>query len=98
MEKGKPQPFFSAAEVAAHNSSKDCWISKFGKVYNLTKLLAQGNHGILARPIIDFAGQGSSFIHVTCFLNLFQIEYHNTFFIFYYFKLFFKIVLFILSS
>lgn len=47
--------YYTPADVAAHNSSHDCWVSYFGNVYDLTPLLAQYS-GPLAQPIIDAAG------------------------------------------
>lgn len=37
-------PYFSNSEVALHNVSNDCWVSYFGNVYDLTKLV-QENKG-----------------------------------------------------
>jgi cytochrome b involved in lipid metabolism len=45
----------TASEVARHCTEADCWVSVFGRVYDLTPLLAEG-HGTLADPIIDAAG------------------------------------------
>lgn len=47
--------YYTAADVARHNTSHDCWVSFFGKVYNLSPLLAEYK-GPLAQPIIDAAG------------------------------------------
>jgi len=52
-------PYFLKEEVAAHNVSDDCWVSKFGKVLDLTPLV-NGNKDVLAAPIIKFAGQDIS--------------------------------------
>ena len=30
--------YYTPSEVAAHNTSSDCWVSFLGKVYNLTPL------------------------------------------------------------
>ncbi len=35
----KRQPYFSKDEVALHNVQSDCWVSFFGKVYDLTALV-----------------------------------------------------------
>lgn len=59
MEESKRLPFFSGPEVAEHNVSADCWVSFFGKVYNLTPLIAEYK-GILTQPILKFAGQDIS--------------------------------------
>jgi hypothetical protein len=37
----KRMPYYSADEVARHMVSSDCWVSFFGKVYDLTPLIAQ---------------------------------------------------------
>ena len=39
-----PKPFklrryYSPAEVAAHNTASDCWVSFFDEVYDLSKLI-----------------------------------------------------------
>ena len=39
-----------------HNTSSDCWVSFFGEVYDLSKLI-QDNFGAECEPIIKFAGQ-----------------------------------------
>lgn len=41
------KPYYSSQEVAEHNVMSDCWISYFGNVYNLTKLI-QENKGAAA--------------------------------------------------
>jgi len=52
-------PYFSSSEVASHNVSADCWVSFFGKVYDLTKLVHE-HTGLLVQPILRFAGQDIS--------------------------------------
>eukprot|EP00933_Yihiella_yeosuensis_P006157 TRINITY_DN110826_c0_g1_i1.p1 TRINITY_DN110826_c0_g1~~TRINITY_DN110826_c0_g1_i1.p1 ORF type:complete len:239 (+),score=55.78 TRINITY_DN110826_c0_g1_i1:186-902(+) len=47
--------FYTAADIAAHSSDHDCWVSYYGKVYDLTPLLAE-YAGPLALPIIEAAG------------------------------------------
>jgi len=47
--------YYTAADVAPHNVSHDCWVSYFGSVYDLTPLLAEYS-GPLAQPLIDAAG------------------------------------------
>jgi cytochrome b involved in lipid metabolism len=42
---------FTLADVAAHNSSADCWTIIDGNVYNLTSYIASGQH----KPIISSA-------------------------------------------
>lgn len=39
-----------------HNSTEDCWVSLFHKVYDLTPLIAE-HKGPLTQPIVEFAGQ-----------------------------------------
>jgi len=47
--------YYSPAEVAAHASPDDCWVSFHGFVYNLTPLIA-ANEGPLIQPLIKAAG------------------------------------------
>lgn len=54
--KSKRLPYFSSAEVAAHNLASDCWVSYFGHVYDLTSLVKE-HAGLLVQPILRFAGQ-----------------------------------------
>jgi hypothetical protein len=42
--------YYTPTEVAVHNSPKDCWISWFGKVFNLTILLEKHGDGISKIP------------------------------------------------
>ena len=51
--------YYTAEEVAMHNSGDDCWVSIFNKVYDLTKLIEK-NRGILAIPIIEASGTSIS--------------------------------------
>mmetsp|Transcript_43974 Transcript_43974/g.116245 ORF Transcript_43974/g.116245 Transcript_43974/m.116245 type:complete len:242 (-) Transcript_43974:80-805(-) len=51
--------YYTSADIAKHNSSHDCWVSYFGRVYDLTPLLAE-YEGPLAQPIIDAAGSDIS--------------------------------------
>ncbi len=37
----KRMPYYSSDEVSRHIVFSDCWVSYFGKVYNLTPLVAQ---------------------------------------------------------
>jgi len=53
------QRYYTSADVAKHSSSHDCWVSYFGKVYDLTPLLLE-YAGPLAQPIIDAAGRDIS--------------------------------------
>mmetsp|Transcript_3223 Transcript_3223/g.4958 ORF Transcript_3223/g.4958 Transcript_3223/m.4958 type:complete len:226 (+) Transcript_3223:53-730(+) len=47
--------FYTHDDLKKHNSGRDCWVAYFGKVYDLTPLLASYN-GELAGPIIQAAG------------------------------------------
>jgi len=49
------QRYYTPDEVASHDRYDDLWVSMFGKVYDLTKLVAD-NSGSLVEPIIDAAG------------------------------------------
>jgi hypothetical protein len=55
----KRLPYYSNSEVAEHNVMTDCWVSYFGKVFDLTSLV-QENKGLLVQPILKFAGQDIS--------------------------------------
>ena len=55
----KKRSWYTPAEVSLHNCSNDCWVSVFGKVYELTELLAS-NKGPLGQPLIKFAGEDVS--------------------------------------
>jgi len=56
---GQRLPYYSNEEVMVHNHFHDCWVSYFGKVYDLTPLLAE-HQGLLVQPILRFAGQDIS--------------------------------------
>ena len=47
--------YITPATVAEHNTHTDCWVSFLGKVFDLTKLVAE-NEGILTQPIVAVAG------------------------------------------
>lgn len=51
--------FYTPQEVASHNSADDAWVSMFGRVLDLTTLIAQ-NRGSLAQPLILNAGRDIS--------------------------------------
>jgi len=56
-------PYYTNSEVAAHNVQSDCWVSYFGNVYDLTKLIAESQaqgQGLMVAPILKFAGQDIS--------------------------------------
>lgn len=47
----KLRRFYLPSEVAEHNSADNCWISKFNKVFDLTKLIAENHTSPLCDPI-----------------------------------------------
>jgi len=49
----------SFAQVAAHSSPDDCWVSFHGSVYDLTKLVSE-NEGPVVQPLIKVAGSDIS--------------------------------------
>jgi hypothetical protein len=49
---GAKRRFYTPDEVRAHNTAKDCWVSIFRRVFDLTEVIAQ-NRGPLTQPIID---------------------------------------------
>ena len=49
------QRYYTSVEVGSHNRADDLWVSFFGRVYDLTALVAE-NPGHLVTPIIDAAG------------------------------------------
>ena len=49
------QRYYTPAEVAAHNRADDLWVSFFGRVHDLTTLVAN-NPGHLVTPIVEAAG------------------------------------------
>jgi len=51
--------YYTPAEVAVHNTHTDCWVSFLGKVFDLTRLVAE-NEGILTQPIVVEAGKDIS--------------------------------------
>lgn len=59
MNNHKKLRYYLESEVAKHNLENDCWVSVFGKVLDLTTLLAN-NAGVLAQPIIRSAGEDVS--------------------------------------
>eukprot|EP01029_Cantina_marsupialis_P027603 TRINITY_DN773080_c0_g1_i1.p1 TRINITY_DN773080_c0_g1~~TRINITY_DN773080_c0_g1_i1.p1 ORF type:complete len:214 (-),score=36.83 TRINITY_DN773080_c0_g1_i1:142-783(-) len=54
------QRYYTPFEVSKHNEPKDCWVSIFGKVYNLTDLVDQHAGSML--PILKFAGEDITFM------------------------------------
>ena len=55
----KRRKWYTPSEIALHNCAADCWVSVFGKVYDLTSLLEKSK-GPLCQPIIKFAGEDVS--------------------------------------
>lgn len=56
----RPQQYFTPKEVARHNVEDDVWLSVFGRVLDLTKLIAERRRqgeGALVRPLLRFAGE-----------------------------------------
>ncbi|KAK9806145.1 hypothetical protein WJX72_003194 [[Myrmecia] bisecta] len=51
----KRRRYYTPAEVALHNSPRDCWVSFLGGVYDVTDLI-QAEDTPAAQPIIDAAG------------------------------------------
>ena len=49
---GTKRRYYTPAEVATHNKGKDCWVSIFGRVFELTDIIAK-NRGPLTEPIVD---------------------------------------------
>lgn len=57
----KLRRYYLASEVAVHNTKDDCWISFFGQVFDLTRLL-QDNFGTdLCDPLVLAAGTDITF-------------------------------------
>jgi cytochrome b involved in lipid metabolism len=54
-----PQRFYTPEEVAVHNTAKDCWVSIFQRVFDLSETIKL-NRGPLTQPIIDNAGKDLS--------------------------------------
>jgi len=42
--------YYTAADVAVHNTANDCWVSFFHDVFDLTKLI-QANHDCTLIPL-----------------------------------------------
>jgi cytochrome b involved in lipid metabolism len=55
----KRKGYYTAQEVAQHNHEKDVWVSIFGKVLDLTELVA-AHDGAQVSPIVEAAGQDIS--------------------------------------
>ena len=52
--------YYTPNEVSVHNTSDDIWVSYLGKVYDLTKLVAEHKSDPLIKPIIAVAGKDIS--------------------------------------
>lgn len=52
--------YFTPSEVAAHNTSSDCWVSFLGVVYNITSLCEQYAGDVLLKPVVAHAGKDIS--------------------------------------
>lgn len=52
------EPFFSVEEVMKHNTLQDCWISIYGKIYDVSKFLELHPGG--ASRIFKYAGNDAS--------------------------------------
>lgn len=61
---GKQRRYYTAQEVAQHNHASDCWVSIFGKVFDLSSLVGPIRKGDedfpLTLPILKYAGQDIS--------------------------------------
>lgn len=44
IDKNRPPPYFTPAEVSQHNTADDLWVSWLGNVYDLTPV-SQANEG-----------------------------------------------------
>ncbi|CAM9416407.1 unnamed protein product [Discosporangium mesarthrocarpum] len=47
--------YYTPDDVALHNCAEDCWLSLFGKVLDISRLIMD-NRGLLADPLIAAAG------------------------------------------
>jgi hypothetical protein len=56
-EQKQTSKYYTPNEVAVHNTSDDIWVSYLGKVYDLTKLVAEHKSDPLIKPIIAVAGK-----------------------------------------
>ena len=57
----KLRRYYLPSEVAVHNTKDDCWVSFFGQVFDLTRLL-QDNFGTeLCDPLVLAAGTDITF-------------------------------------
>ncbi|XP_028853791.1 cytochrome b5 domain-containing protein 1 [Denticeps clupeoides] len=52
--------YFAPAEVAAHNTPDDLWVSYLGTVHDLTPLVEEFRGDVLLKPIIEHAGKDIS--------------------------------------
>jgi cytochrome b involved in lipid metabolism len=54
------QPVFDRAEVAAHRTQGDLWLSAHGRVYDITAMFASGGHPGGAKSLLSHAGKDCS--------------------------------------
>jgi cytochrome b involved in lipid metabolism len=54
------QPVFDRAEVAAHRTQDELWLSAHGRVYDITAMFAAGGHPGGARSLLSHAGKDCS--------------------------------------
>jgi cytochrome b involved in lipid metabolism len=52
----KLRRYYLNAEVAVHNTKDDCWVSFFGQVFDLTRLLQDNYTSEQCDPIVLAAG------------------------------------------
>lgn len=52
--------WYHSNEIAEHNSSTDCWLVIFNKIYDITSLIRENRGGLLTRPLIHYAGEDIS--------------------------------------
>lgn len=55
-------PIYIPDEIARHNSREDCWVAVFGRVLDVTSIIAglDDAHAALADPLLDHAGKDIS--------------------------------------
>lgn len=51
---------FTRAEVALHNEKKDCWVIIFGRVFDVSPVLAVASSQALCDPVLGYAGSDIS--------------------------------------
>lgn len=53
--------YFLPEEVSIHNSDRDCWLTIYGVVKNVTSLIEEFQNTDLVNPILREAGQDVSY-------------------------------------